>query len=52
MQIINLMGQPLHVSENLNGEKVTIELEDLPRGTYLVRVISNEETFTKRVVIH
>jgi len=48
ISIYNLSGEKL-IERSVSG-KSNIDIEDFPAGTYLIKVISDTETFTSRVI--
>lgn len=51
IQIFNLSGKMVYLNKTINSSKVAINLEDLPRGLYLVRLNSPKLQTTLRVVV-
>ena len=54
VEVINLMGQQLQlfnqdVNEGMNTFRVS--LNDMPEGTYMIRLRAGDEQFTERLVI-
>jgi hypothetical protein len=54
VEVINLMGQQLslfqqEVDEGMNAFRIS--LNDLPEGTYMIRLRGGEEQFTERLII-
>jgi hypothetical protein len=51
VEIINSSGLIIETLKNFNDKAVMIDLEDLPRGIYFVRVIFKDGTFVSKKII-
>lgn len=52
INIINLSGKVVKQVENISGEKITLQIDNLPSGLYLIRLTQDNNTIiTDKVII-
>jgi hypothetical protein len=49
--IYNSYLEQIYSSKNLNIEKLEIDFTDKPKSLYVVKVISNNQSFTKKLLL-
>jgi hypothetical protein len=50
VQIYSLLGKPITVVSNYNDGKLKINLAELPKGIYILKLSTNNTNSTKRIV--
>jgi hypothetical protein len=50
VQIYSLLGKPITVVSNYNDGKLKIDLAELPKGIYILKLSTNNTNSTKRIV--
>ncbi|MBQ2076758.1 MAG: T9SS type A sorting domain-containing protein, partial [Bacteroidales bacterium] len=50
IEVVSATGQIMHETE-VNEESVSINVENLPSGTYFVRIFCNPNVIVKKLVV-
>lgn len=51
IKILNSNGSTVFVSGQINSTKQTLDLDMMPSGNYLLRILTNKGTITKKIVV-
>lgn len=49
ISIIDLMGKTWY-NQNFNQKQIEVSMEDIPKGTYFVKIVTNDRSFTKYII--
>ena len=50
VEVVNLMGAIIYTSQVTESNRVTFDIAEQPKGIYLVRIISNGNSITKKII--
>jgi len=50
INLFSIMGQKIETKNIIEGNKLKIELSDLPKGIYIVKISGNNSSITKRLI--
>jgi hypothetical protein len=50
VQLVNDLGQVLTSTKITNGKKETIDLSNFANGTYYIKIVSEDKSYTKKVI--
>ena len=51
VQILNVLGQVMYDVKDIAANNKTIDIHNLPKGAYWIKVLTNEQEFTDKIIV-
>lgn len=51
VQIVNVLGQVMYSIKDIAANNKTIDISNLPEGAYWIKVLTNEQEFTDKIIV-